>query len=243
MASQRSLGIDVGIAHLHFVCLQPPCDLVEIGRIRRTELADLVGHFRPGVVAVDSPSEPARQGSQRFAEHELSRLGIQSYRTPGDPDRLERPFYAWMREGFEVFRELARLGYPRYARGPVRAHAVEIFPYAAAVALTGALRPTDLSKRAWRRGILGKMRFDLSLLRNLDLVDAALAALTGLRALDGEFTAVGDPVEGVVVLPVRTLPPSRYRRPPTPSALGVESRGGETRPDVGEVIRSAPAGR
>lgn len=213
---QRSLGIDVGVAHLHAVCLQPPCDLVHVARIRRTDLRDVVGHFRPDVVTVDSPSEPARQGSQRVAEHELSRLGIQSYRTPSDPERLERSFYAWMREGLEVFRELARLGYPRYARGAVRAHAVEIFPYATAVVLTGALRLRDLSKRAWRRGILVESGCELSRLTNLDLIDAALAALTGLRALDGEFTAVGDPCEGVIILPVRTLA-SRYSRPRTPS--------------------------
>ena len=47
-----------------------------------------------------------------------------------------------------------------------------------------------------------------------------LAALTGLCALAGEFVAVGDAEEGVIVLPVRVLPAERYRRctqPPAPA--------------------------
>jgi hypothetical protein len=45
------------------------------------------------------------------------------------------------------------------------------------------------------------------------------AAYTGLLALRGKFTALGDPLEGLIVLPTRTLPAAPYRRciqPPEP---------------------------
>jgi hypothetical protein len=59
-------------------------------------------------------------------------------------------------------------------------------------------------------------RVDVATLRSQDEVDAALAALTGLLALEGEFVAVGDPDEGVIVLPCRTLLPIYERDPSVP---------------------------
>ena len=49
-------------------------------------------------------------------------------------------------------------------------------------------------------------------LRSADQVDAALAALTGIRALQGKSSAFGDPKEGVIVLPASRLPAGAYRR-------------------------------
>jgi alkylated DNA nucleotide flippase Atl1 len=45
----------------------------------------------------------------------------------------------------------------------------------------------------------------------LDGVDAALGALTGLIALDGRHSAVGNPTEGVILLPIETLPATPLR--------------------------------
>src|ERR1700730_6977355 len=66
-------------------------------------------------------------------------------------------------------------------------------------------------------------------LRTGDEVDAALAAFTGVLALRGEFRAVGDPAEGVIVIPAAALAPG--------SAASVASAGpGELR----VVIRGTP---
>jgi hypothetical protein len=46
----------------------------------------------------------------------------------------------------------------------------------------------------------------------VDQVDAALAALTGLYALERRFSAPGDPREGQIVLPSASLPARPYRR-------------------------------
>src|SRR5205814_8291681 len=46
---------------------------------------------------------------------------------------------------------------------------------------------------------------------SIDSVDAACAAVTGLHFLNGEGSAVGDPREGSIMLPVASLADS-YRR-------------------------------
>ena len=48
---------------------------------------------------------------------------------------------------------------------------------------------------------------DNGLLSGIDQVDAALAALTGLVALEGEWSAVGDPESGVILLPAPGIVP------------------------------------
>ena len=49
-------------------------------------------------------------------------------------------------------------------------------------------------------------------LTSIDRIDAALAALTGLLALEGKRFAPGDPQEGVIMLPVNTLPARPFRQ-------------------------------
>ena len=72
--------------------------------------------------------------------------------------------------------------------------------------LSGFLPPKGLSPHAWRREVLRAHAVDASALRSADQVDAALAALTGLFALERRFSAPGDPREGKIVLPAATLP-------------------------------------
>jgi hypothetical protein len=50
------------------------------------------------------------------------------------------------------------------------------------------------------------------MLPNVDRIDAALAALTGVLALEGESSFLGDPNEGVILVPVSKLPVTRLLR-------------------------------
>jgi hypothetical protein len=123
----------------------------------------------------------------------------------------EHPFYEWMTIGFAAFEAVAE-GFPRYRGGSARGHAIEVFPHASAVVLAGHLPPKGISPHAWRREILRAHGVDASVLRSSDQVDAALAALTGLYALERRFSAPGDPREGQIVVPAATLPAHPYRR-------------------------------
>jgi hypothetical protein len=116
------------------------------------------------------------------------------------------PFYRWMRAGFKVFEHLAP-AYPLYRGDEVAGTAAEIFPHATACLLAGRLRPRAMPKRHFREQMLDRAGVPRGELTTPDQVDAALGALTGLLALDGGHAAVGDPAEGVILLP--SSPPRR----------------------------------
>jgi predicted nuclease with RNAse H fold len=179
---------------------------------RRVAPGDLRAHvegMQPDVVCIDSPPAWGVSGGSRRTERELRGFGIQSFGTPSDPKKADNAFYGWMKVGIAAFEAIADL-YPRYCNGPVKGKALEVFPHASAVFLASYLPPRSIPKTMWRRSILQARGIDG--LRSADQVDAALAALTGLMALRGRFTALGDPREGVIVVPSHTLPAQPFRR-------------------------------
>src|SRR4029453_18778553 len=97
--------------------------------------------------------------------------------------------------GFQGFRS-SEDAFPRYRSGSVKGSAIEVFPHATGVVLSGFLPPKGISPHAWRGTILLAQSVDAGTLRSADQVDAALAALTGLLALERRFSAPGDPKEG-----------------------------------------------
>jgi predicted nuclease with RNAse H fold len=218
----RALGVDVSVKRgLDLVLIDGSVEPLALrSDVTPEALPDLLREMRPDVVAIDSPPAWGVGGGSRRAEQDLRRLGIQSYGTPSDPRKGENAFYAWMKEGFRAFGACADAGFPTYRRGSPRGCALEVFPHATAVVLGGCLPPAAVPKHTWRASVLRAHALDVAMLRTADLIDAALAALTGLFALRGEFVAVGDPDEGVIVLPTRTLPTEPYRRctqPPAPA--------------------------
>ena len=98
-----------------------------------------------------------------------------------------------------------------------------MFPHATSVVLSGGRAPSGARKKDWRTAVLRDRGVELAQLATLDLIDAALAALTGLFALRGEFTALGDPEEGTIVVPERTLPERPYPRGGRRSAPRISS--------------------
>jgi predicted nuclease with RNAse H fold len=209
----RALGIDVGVAKgLDLVLLDGDRTTLDSARhVSVEDLHKLVPDFGPDVVAIDAPPAWAANGRSRLTERELRWFGIQCFNTPSDPKMAEHPFYEWMTIGFRAFDVIAE-GFPRYRTGSVKGSAIEVFPHATAVVLSGFLPPKDMTPHAWRRGILRSNGVEAAALRSADQVDAALAALTGLYALERRFSAPGDPREGQIVVPSATLPAHPYRR-------------------------------
>ena len=211
----RALGVDVGASRkgLDVVVLDDDLRVVDTARrVSTPELEPLIARSTPDVVAIDSPPALGSGHGSRATERELRRFGIQSYGTPSDEKKASSPFFDWMRVGFEAFAVAERSGYPRYRAGSARGKSVEVFPHASAVVLAGCLPPPGTPKREWRASILRTLGVEVDRLRSADQVDAALAAVTGLFALRGRSFAPGDPKEGVIVLPARSLPPPPYRR-------------------------------
>jgi predicted nuclease with RNAse H fold len=183
-----------------------------VTRRSRLSLGDAVSHtlaLEPSIVCIDSPSGWSTSGRSRLAERELARIGIQSYRTGPDPG--DHPFYRWMRIGFELFERLAP-AYPLYQGGDPTHRAAEVFPHATACLLAGRLREPDTPKHVFRGQMLRRAGVRSVELTSPDQIDAALAALTGLIALEGEHCTVGDPDEGVILLPVPHVSAAPLRR-------------------------------
>jgi predicted nuclease with RNAse H fold len=210
----RALGIDVGVRKgLDLVLLDGSPEPAATHRGVRLEAArTLIEESAPDVVAIDSPPGWAGGGRSRRTEREIRLFGIHSFGTPTEDRGIDHPFYEWMRVGFEVFRIAAGAGFPRYRNGPAGGTAIEVFPHASAVVLAGCVPPPGTRKAAWRSAVLERAGFRTAALRSADQIDAALAAVTGLVALSGRSSALGDPVEGVIVLPARTLPARPFPR-------------------------------
>jgi len=209
----RALGIDVGVRKgLDLVLMDAGRGVLETERrVHVDDLAKLVPDLEPDVVAIDAPPGWAADGRSRLTERELRWFGIQCFNTPSDARMAQHPFYEWMTIGFAVFETLAA-DFPRYRGGSAKGTSMEVFPHASAVVLAGSLPPRGISPHAWRREVLRAHGVDASVLRSSDQVDAALAALTGLFALERRFSAPGDPREGQIVVPAATLPAHPYRR-------------------------------
>ncbi len=211
--SVKALGIDVGVHKgLHLVVLDEQLKLLLTRNgVRVEEVAAICESIDPDVVMIDSPPGWGLQGNQRRAEHDLQSRGVHLFSTPSDPEKQRKSFYDWMKIGFRVFDAVAPR-FSRYREGTPRGCAVEIFPYASAVFLAGSLKPKGTSKVQWRRSILKQEGIDIERLTNLDLVDAGLAALTGLYALGDDFTPFGDPQEGVIIVPRRNGKELQFNR-------------------------------
>jgi predicted nuclease with RNAse H fold len=208
----RSLGIDVGLHHHDAVLLD--YGTVPHAPVRFSDpsiLGDLVGSWRPEVVAIDAPPSFAPSGGSRLAERELHRRGIRVFPCPSAERAEGNSFFDWMRTGFELFAVAAKAGFELSVdASAVRGKAVEVYPHGTAVALRGArpaagLLRTSRRKRAWRSQVLADNGLSVDAAWTVHQVDAALAALTGIRALDGDASGVGRPDEGVIVVPVVSL--------------------------------------
>lgn len=209
-----AVGIDVGLLAgrgLDLVALDVSRKVLHTARHLRDldELARIVETIAPDVVCIDSPSQWTDQGRRRPAEQELTSRGINLYATPSEDHAGS--FHSWRRDGFKVYGALADR-YPRYTGGEVRGKAAEYYPHASAVALMGRIG-AFADKAQIRRKLLAEHGVDTEQLMGLDQVDAALGALTGLIALEGRHSWVGDGSDAML-LPVQMLA-ERYSRDET----------------------------
>jgi predicted nuclease with RNAse H fold len=207
----RSLGIDVGVNKGLDLVLMDERRTPTLVRSRAglEDVEHIVHEYAPGIIAIDSPPKWAKTGKSRHTENELARLNIHAFRTPSVENSVGERF-EWMRRGIAVFELVDRLGYQLATGRPYRQRAIEVFPHATAVVLAGCLPPRGERKRQWRERVLRMQKVRTEELSTVDRLDAALAALTGLMVLDGHESHLGDPSEGVIVIPT-SAPAPTYR--------------------------------
>ena len=172
-----------------------------------------------------------RYERMRVCDTLLFRRGLPLYPVPS-ATQPRSTWEAWIYVGFELFAALGHLGHytpegPGH-EGPVGDAALrhgrlfETYPDAIFCALLGhrpspKRTPWGLQQRIAALKQRGVVDQDGGLWhRTLDELDACAAAFTAYALVAGEGTWVGDPREGVVVLPAEELLP-RYDKLPPPA--------------------------
>lgn len=162
----------------------------------------------------------------RLCEYELRRRGIHVYSTPPDEQRIPR----WMRVGWELYERLRAAGFVDYPLQGVR-RLFETYPHAAYTVLIkkrpyaktsieGLLQrqlvlyeegvgvPDPMrALEEWTRHRLRTGQLDLGIIYGHDELDALMAAYTAyiVEREPYNMTALGDPAEGLIVLPAANL--------------------------------------
>ncbi len=158
------------------------------------------------VIAVDAPCRWSNDGHSRPAERELMDKRIWCFSTPTRTKAVghRTNHFGWMLSGEELFRVLDE-DFPICDDLPEagRTCSFETFPHAITWHLRGGNADAS-QKRTQRRALLEQADIDLTDLTNIDLVDAALCALTAYHAATGgECRSFGEPNTGLIIVPAR----------------------------------------
>ena len=223
MTAQTTIGIDVAARR--------PCTCVLVVGLAVREWLDtkdleelrswVAGH-QPDVVAVDAPCAPSKglllhpeAGSKpyggRVCDLDLRRRGIPLYEVPRERADAD----PWMETGFQIYDILRDLGYQLPRESGIARSAIEVYPHASFVTLLGgtpAKKSTTLGQTQ-RLGVLRRHGLRLDTRVDPDSLDALVAALTAIRFLEDQASAVGEPEEALLWLPV-DRPEDSYRRLP-----------------------------
>jgi predicted nuclease with RNAse H fold len=178
------IGVDVGGRRKGFdVGVIDERRLLELQHgLGRDAVVALVDQSRPELVAIDSPRSCAPAGARaRDGERALSRKVCGIRWTPDETEVRSNPYYAWVVEGLELYRTLARLG----------TDTIEVFPTASWTRWLG--RRAGRSRADWTRDGLTLLPLDgLPGRTNQDARDAIAAALTALAHTQGQTERFGE---------------------------------------------------
>ena len=199
------IGIDVGGERkgFHAVALQNGTFVATLAHRDPAVIVRWCRQLKAVVVAVDAPCGWSAGGASRLAERSLA-IGahkIHCFATPTRARANKSSFYKWVFNGERLYRQLAQ--HYRLFDGARRSSLTcfETFPHAVVCALAGrvvAARP----KRETRRAALRKLGYDVNSLSNVDLVDAALCAVTADAFARGSYRLFGEKNEGFIVVPM-----------------------------------------
>jgi predicted nuclease with RNAse H fold len=153
-------------------------------------------------IGVDAPCHWSLDGRQRTAEREMAADHISCSSTPTEATAIAHPtdYYGWMHAGMRLYGAL-RPTFPLLSNNKKDGCCFETFPYAVSRALAGAEKEPK-PKVAFRRDVLRAAGLtDLSKLRNIDFVDAALCAIAAIDLLRGAERQYGRETDGLIIVP------------------------------------------
>lgn len=197
------VGVDVGGPKkgFHAVALRKGRVIEKFGAHDAAAVVAWCRKLDASVVGIDAPCRWSRTGGARSCERALAAEGIHAFATPSRAVGKRHRFYRWMCNGAELYRLLMphyRLFDGRHSASS--AVCFETFPHAVACALARKVLSAK-RKRADRPRLLREAGLSIDSLTNIDMVDAALCALTAHHFLAGTFKIHGDAAEGFIVVP------------------------------------------
>lgn len=203
---QIVVGIDVGGLKkgFHAVALLDGRYDSQFSSRSASDIADWCRESDACAIGVDAPCRWSVAGRARPAERELMAERIWCFSTPTEQTAVGHPknHFGWMLNGAQLFRLLEE-ECPLYdgtiGTSDTRV-CFETFPQAVACALSDA--PVSAKRKAViRRELLRKAGIDTAHLTNIDLVDAALCALTAYHLMSRSIKSYGDAKSGLIVVP------------------------------------------
>lgn len=207
-----AVGVDVGGTRKGFHAVAISNGVIS-GHLATKDVHDLSRwcreEMRVRVIAVDAPCCWSKDGRSRPAERELMKKGIWCFSTPTREQAVGHPrnYFGWMLRGEALFQAIADC-YPLCSKWPVagRQYSFETFPHAIAWHLRGGNADAS-QKRKQRRTLLAQAGIDHTALTNIDLIDAALCALTAYRAATGgKCVSYGEADTGLIIVPNQPNP-------------------------------------
>jgi predicted nuclease with RNAse H fold len=204
-----SVGVDVGGPRKGFlaVALQAGDVVSTFSSCHAKDIATWCRQISADVVGVGAPVAWSKSGRARPAERALMDSGIWCFSTPRKEaaDRHPTNHYAWMLNGAELYTALSKNSFNRFDGINERQRPIcfETFPHAVCCALAARVVPAR-KKRTVRRALLVEAGVSCDQLTNIDLIDAALCALTADHFSRRRFSMHGDAKEGFIVVPSET---------------------------------------
>lgn len=201
-------GVDVGGAKkgYHAVALRGGRYLDRYSSVGASNIVVWCQEVGAQVIGIDAPCRWSVTGRARPAERALMAKKVWCFSTPTRELAENHPKknFHWMLAGAELFARLAathRL-FDGAAVAMTERVCFETFPQAVACALAGKVVSANSKvKRGIRRELLRQAGLETDCLTNIDLIDAALCAVTAHRFVLGAIEWVGDGECGVIVVP------------------------------------------
>ncbi|MFM1900145.1 MAG: hypothetical protein RLZZ216_721 [Cyanobacteriota bacterium] len=226
MALITTVGIDVGAERKGFRAVAPTGGTTtdQLVTANVAALRDwCLNTHNALVIAIDAPCRWSHDGRMRACERELMRQGMNCFASPSRERAVQHPsnYYGWMLRGEALYQALEP-SHPLCTTHPIPGErfCLETFPHAITWHLRGG-NAQARQKRTQRRDLLKQAGIDLTHLTSIDLVDAALCALTAhIAASGGPLHLYGEETEGVIVVPAAVSALSADRSPKPIASVG-----------------------
>jgi predicted nuclease with RNAse H fold len=163
--------------------------------------------------ALSTPPPPGRYRTSRVCDYELMRRGLPLYPVPAEYGACPE----WMRVGFRLFSALLRAGpWTLFDGTRQRCCLLEVYPFSVFAVALGAIPPrksTPAGREARVHALATRLATGAAIeaATHHHALDALAAAYTAWAFDHGVATWVGDPREGLMVVPGQLLPSYRAR--------------------------------